>query len=325
MTKVTLTSSFSQDYNQLTFDMQKNNSSFAIQLSCIFLLICMPGSLLLAQSKQDVFVDKEGVMRWSGDKSEVQGFGVNYTVPFAHAYRSAKKMGIDPLRAIDQDVYHFSRLGFDLYRIHVWDTEISDTLGNLLFNEHLHAFDYLLKQLGERDINYVLTPIAFWGNGWPEPDEPTPGFSHKYGKGDCLTNPDAIKAQENYLFQFMNHVNPYTGIAYKDDPRLIAVEVSNEPHHRGEAKAVTEFVAGMVKAIRKTGCKKPVFYNISHAVHFAQAYFDGGIDGGTFQWYPTGLGYQQELPGNVLPNVDNYLIHFDKTIREKQGAKGLYI
>jgi hypothetical protein len=76
-----------------------------------------------------------------------------------------------------------------LYRIHVWDTEISDAEGNLLENEHLELFDYLLKQLKDRDINFMITPIAYWGNGWPEPDENTPGFSHKYGKENSLTNP----------------------------------------------------------------------------------------------------------------------------------------
>ena len=97
--------------------------------------------------KTEVIVDKNGVMRWKSSNEEIKGFGVNYTVPFAHAYRSAIKMGIDPLKAIDEDVYHFARLGFDFYRVHVWDTEISDTLGNLIYNEDLNAFDYLLKNL----------------------------------------------------------------------------------------------------------------------------------------------------------------------------------
>ena len=274
--------------------------------------------------KTDVYVDDNGVMRWGESNKEVKGFGVNYTVPFAHAYRSAKRMGIDPKKAINNDVYHFSRLGFDLYRIHVWDTQISDTVGNLLENEYLDTFDYLLQKLKEKKINYVITPIAFWGDGWPEPDGKTPGFSHKYGKGDCLSNPEAIKAQQNYLYQFLNHVNPYNGIAYKNDPSLIAFEVSNEPHHRGEQEKVTKFVKSMVESMRKTGTKKPIFYNISHAVHFADAYFKAGIQGGTFQWYPTGLGYQRELSGNLLPNVNDYNIPFEETIKKYQGAKLVY-
>ncbi|MDZ4679673.1 MAG: hypothetical protein SH848_11535 [Saprospiraceae bacterium] len=150
------------------------NYPLILKLSLLMGCIFQVGQAQVAgQSvKRNVLVNDNGVMRWGDTKQEIQGFGVNYTVPFAHAYRSAKKLGIDPLKAIDEDVYHFSRLGFDLYRVHVWDTEISDTLGNLLYNENLHAFDYLLKKLGERNINYVITPIAFWGNGWPEPDDP---------------------------------------------------------------------------------------------------------------------------------------------------------
>jgi hypothetical protein len=280
---------------------------------------------LLAQTNSEtVYVDDKGVMRWRENNEEIQGFGVNYTMPFAHAYRSAKKLGKDPLEAIDEDIHHFKRLGFDLYRVHVWDTEISDTLGNLIYNEHLHAFDYLLHKLRSNDIYYVLTPIAFWGNGWPEPDEKTPGFSAKYGKNNCLTDDEAIKAQENYLTQFMSHVNPYTGLSYKDDPYLIAMEISNEPHHRGTPESVTEFVQFMVNAVRKSGYKNPIFYNVSHSVHLMENYFDADIQGGTFQWYPTGLGYQKPLPGNFLPNVDKYLIPFDSVFIQRGKAKLVY-
>ncbi|OYX26923.1 MAG: hypothetical protein B7Z06_04980, partial [Flavobacteriales bacterium 32-35-8] len=296
-------------------------SSF-IMLICLF----MPANVTAqnTSSKGNVYVDKNGLMRWEKNQEEVKGFGVNYTVPFAHAYRSAKKMGIDPKEAIDNDVYHFSRLGFDLYRIHVWDTEVSDTLGNLIDNEHLKLFDYLLKKLKEKNINYVITPIAFWGNGWPEPDKNTPGFSNKYGKEACLTNPEAIKAQENYLYQFLNHVNPYTGLAYKNDPNLIAFEISNEPQHHGTEKEATDYINRMVASMRKTDCKKPIFYNVSHSVHLAEAYFKSDIQGGTFQWYPTGLTYQKELVGNLLPNVDHYNIPFDYIIKEKKKAKLVY-
>lgn len=280
--------------------------------------------VVAAQRKEDVYVDKNGIMRWGTSREEVKGFGVNYTVPFAHAYRTAQKLGIDVEKAIDQDVYHFARLGFDLYRVHVWDTEISDTLGNLLDNENLRLFDYMIKKMKERGMKFVITPIAFWGNGWPEPDEPTPGFSRKYGKDACLTNPEAIKAQEKYLAQFINHVNPYTGIAYKHDPDIIAFEVSNEPHHRGTDTQVTAFISRMVKSMRSTGCKKPILYNISHSIHLVDAYFKSGIQGGTFQWYPTGLGARHELGGNLLPNVDRYNIPFANHTMFKNSVKLVY-
>jgi hypothetical protein len=290
-------------------------------LSFIFFTISF---ISFAQEKEDVYVDEDGLMRWGHNDEEVKGFGVNYSVPFAHAYRSGQKLNVDLKGAIDKDVYHFSRLGFDLYRIHVWDTEISDEKGNLLENEHLELFDYLLKKLKERDINFVMTPIAYWGNGWPEPDENTPGFSNKYGKARSLTEPGAIKAQENYLAQFLNHVNPHTGVAYKNEPNLIAFEISNEPHHKGEPDEVQEFIEKMVSAMKSTGSDKPIFYNVSHSIHLAESYFDAGIDGGTFQWYPTGLGFQKELEGNLLPNVNDYHIPFNEVIEENKAAKLVY-
>ncbi|PIY09440.1 MAG: hypothetical protein COZ17_13160 [Flavobacteriaceae bacterium CG_4_10_14_3_um_filter_33_47] len=298
-------------------------SSKIIFAFLVFFLVINP---LFSQknAKGNVIVDSKGVMRWEKTNQEVKGFGVNYTVPFAHAYRSAKRLGIDPKEAIDNDVYHFSRLGFDLYRVHVWDTEISDTLGNLIDNEHLNTLDYLVWKLKQAHINAVITPIAFWGNGWPEPDTKSPGFSTKYGKSDCLTNPDAIKAQKNYLEQFLNHVNPYKGIAYKEDPNIIAFEISNEPHHKGEGEKVTDFIKGMVKAMKKTGTQKPIFYNMSHAVQFMEDYFKGHVQGGTFQWYPTGLGYGKELSGNLLPNVNDYNMPFDSIFKTYLGAKLVY-
>ncbi|HEX5111567.1 MAG TPA: hypothetical protein VFV79_01890, partial [Saprospiraceae bacterium] len=137
-----------------------------------FLILGFSGPCcLLAQNQSDqIVIGDDGVMRWSRDQREVTGFGINYTVPFAYAYRNGKKMGVDLKAAIDQDVYQFARLGLDLFRVHVWDTEISDTLGNLLQNEHLDLFDYLLAQLKRHDINAIITPIAYWGNGWPEKD-----------------------------------------------------------------------------------------------------------------------------------------------------------
>ena len=269
-------------------------------------------------------VDENGIIRWEPSGEEVKGFGVNYSAPFAHAYRSGEKLGLDIKAEIDKDLYHFSRLNFDLYRLHVWDTEISDADGNLLQNEHLDAFDYLLSELKKREINFVITPIAYWGNGWPEPDEDTPGFSNKYGKEGSLTNPKAVAAQQNYLTQFMNHVNPYTGIAYKNDPNLIAVEISNEPHHRGTPEEVKEFINKLAKAIRDSGSQKPVFYNVTHSVHLADTYFKSDIQGGTFQWYPTGLGFKKEIPGNLLPNVNDYNIPFSNAIENNNAAKLVY-
>ena len=134
--------------------------------------------------------------------------------------------------------------------------------GNLIVNEHLELLDYLIHKLKEKNINIILTPIAWWGTGWPEPDPPTSGFSNKFSKVELIRKPAARDAQRNYVKQFLNHVNEYTGLSYKDDPDIIAFEVINEPGHPADTAMVTAYINEMAALIRNEGVSKPVYYNL---------------------------------------------------------------
>ncbi|GAB2477416.1 hypothetical protein GCM10011375_20030 [Hymenobacter qilianensis] len=262
-------------------------------------------------------------MRWQKTKKEVALFGVNYTTPFAHAYRAHQRVGAAHEQAIRQDVYHLSRLGLDAFRVHVWDVEITDTLGNLQENEHLKLLDFLVAELKQRGIKIILTPIAYWNNGYPEPDTGT-GFSSIYSKAQAYTNPRAILAQERYLTQFLNHRNPYTQQLNREDPDIIAYEVCNEPKYSKPEAPVTAFANRMAQAIRATGCRKPVFYNIAESPAVYDAILDANVDGVTFQWYPQGLVSGHALRGNFLPYVDQYPIPFRQDKRFTTKAKMVY-
>lgn len=265
---------------------------------------------LFAQKNADILrVDKNGRMIWKNNSQEAFFWGVNYTTPFAHAFRQIARLGEDREKVIDADAYHLSRLGVNAYRIHVWDCEISDSIGNLLQNEHLKLLDYVIYRFQQRGVYIFLTPIAYWGNGYPEPEEKLPGFSGKYNKGNVYILPEAIAAQERYLKQFVNHVNPYTGKAYKNDPMIVGFEVCNEPGH-SKAAETTAFVKKMIAAVKSTGCKKPVFYNVTQSINLLEDFIKGGTDGVTFQWYPTGLVAGHEQQGNFLPHVDDYFMPF---------------
>lgn len=264
-----------------------------------------------AANLSGVYIDSQGILRWKNNRQEAAFFGVNYTVPFAYGYRSHRKLHLDPEKAIDRDVYHLARLGINAFRVHVWDTEISDSLGNLKNNEHLRLFDYLLAKLEERGIYTLITPIAFWGNGYPGADEKTGSFSELYGKDRALREERAFVAQEQYLRQFFNHVNPYTKKKYGEDPWIIAMEINNEPHHSGPKALTTAYINRMLGAVKNTGWLKPVFYNISESPAYADAVAASDVDGFSFQWYPAGLVSGHERKGNFLPNVDRYAIPFD--------------
>lgn len=256
-----------------------------------------------------VVVDRAGVMRWAATGREVALFGVNYAAPFAYDFQALARLGVDPKGAIDQDVAHLARLGVDAYRIHVWDREVSDREGNLLANAHLDLLDYLIARLSARGIKTLLTPIAWWGPGYPAPDHPSPGFSNGYTKPQMAVDTAARRAQARYVAQFVAHVNPYTGRSYRDDPDIIAFEVFNEPwHDLSPPHETTRHIDALVAAMRGTGLRKPIFYNISE--HFTpeqgHAVCAADIQGVSAQWYPTGLVRGATLPGNPLPNVDRY-------------------
>ncbi len=271
-----------------------------------------------------VYVDSKGVIRYTKGGGEAAFFGVNYTVPFAYGYRSIKALGLDLKQEIDKDIYHLARLGVDAFRVHVWDVEISDSAGNLLQNDHLDLFDYLLAGLKKRGIKTIITPIAFWGNGYPERDERTPGFSTKWGKGRANVNDSAIRAQEDYLQKFFTHVNPYTKTTYHDDVDVIAVEINNEPSHSGPQSGVTRYINRMLSALKKTGWTKPVFYNISQNPSYASAVAASDVNGFSMQWYPSGLVANREVKGNFLPHVDRYAIPFDTIPAYHNKARMIY-
>lgn len=290
-----------------------------------FLLVLIQAGAQKNKKDHEVYVDKNGILRLTKTNGEAAYFGVNYTVPFAYGYRSVQRLGVTPEKAIDDDVYHMARLGFNAFRVHVWDNEITDSAGNLIQNEHLRLFDYLIAKLKERGIKTFLTPLAYWRGGYPEPEPNTGAFSSLYDKREVLVQEAAIKAQETYLRQLLQHVNPYTKKTYGEDKDIIALEINNEPHHSGPREGVKEYINRMIKAVRSTGWKKPLFYNISESPSYAGVAAAADIDGVSFQWYPTGLVANRTLQGNYLPNVDQYKIPFGDSLNAfRNKAKMVY-
>lgn len=290
-------------------------------MTCI---CCLLATIAFAEKIPTVYVDAHGVMRWSDTRQEASFYGTNYTVPFAHAYRALDYLNIDHKKAIDRDVYHFARLGFNAYRIHIWDVEISDAQGNLTENEHLDLLDYLIAQLQKRGIRIVITAQTNFGNGYPEKNQSTNGYSYKYDKCSIHSNPEAIMAQERYIAALIRHMNPYTGHTYMDDPYIVGFEINNEPCHSGTKAETKNYIDRMIHALRQAGNKKPVFYNVSHNQEVVSAYYDTAIQGTTYQWYPIGLVAGHTRKGNFLPYVDAFDIPFSNLKSFDKKARLIY-
>jgi hypothetical protein len=285
------------------------------------LLFCICFHSVKAQ--KSTYVDEQGVFRWSDSNEEIRLFGVNYNLLFAHGYRAINYVGKDHKKAIDKDVYHLARLGINAYRVHIWDTEITDSKGNLINTAQLDLLDYLLAKLKQRGIKILITPFKVGGNGYPEKDHPTQGFSDTLTKMETYKDKLIIEKQQRYFTQLLNHTNPYTNLAYKDDPDIVALEINNEPTH-DEQEVITAYIDTMVNTIRKAGFKNPILYNVSERSEFVEEYLKADIQGCTFQWYPTGLVHNSLLDINVLPNVDQYNIPFDTLQNFQNKARVIY-
>ncbi|MBS1241406.1 MAG: rane of secreted protein, partial [Gemmatimonadetes bacterium] len=263
-----------------------------------------------ALANRAVFLDQDAVVRWTDNRQEVTLFGANYVVHTASDYRAAGYVRADRKAMIDEDMAQFARMGWDGLRLTFWgDWEASDTAGNLLANDHLDLLDYLIARARERGIYMLFSPIQLYGSNWPDAlqDTTAPGFGRRYDRSRMGTDPAAIAAQVNYLRQILTHVNPYTGVALKDEPAILFIELVNEPvHHPDDPEGSIRYINALTDAVRSTGCRKLVFYNVSQDFRIGEAIRRSKAQGVTFGWYPTGLNSGHELVGNYLRSVDGY-------------------
>jgi hypothetical protein len=263
-----------------------------------------------APANRAVYLDNQGVVRWRDNRQEVTLFGANYVLPTASDYRAAGYLHADRKTMIEEDMAQFARMGWDGLRLTFWgDWEASDSAGNLIANDHLDLQDYLIARARERGIYMLFSPIQLYSSTWPDALEDTtdPGFGRRFGKARMGTDPAAIAAQVNYLKQILNHVNPYTGMALKDEPAILFIELVNEPwHHPEDLEGSIRYINALTDAVRSTGCTKLVFHNVSQDFRIGEAIRRSRAQGVTFAWYPTGLNSGHELAGDYLRTVDTF-------------------
>src|SRR5438093_4841071 len=273
-------------------------------------LVTLSLSALAQPANRAVYLDSAGVVRWRDDRQELTLFGANYVLPTASDYRAAGYLHADRKRMIDEDIAQFARMGWDGLRLTFWgDWESSDSAGNLIANDHLDLLDYLIARATERGIYMLFSPIQLYGSNWPDAldDTTAPGFGRRFGKGRMGTDARPLDAQVNYLRQILDHVNPYTHVALKDEPSIIFIELVNEPwHHPEDLQGSIHYINALTDAVRSTGCQKLIFYNVSQDFRIAEAIRRSKAQGVTFGWYPTGLNAGHELQGNYLRGADGY-------------------
>jgi hypothetical protein len=124
-----------------------------------------------------------------------------------------------------------ARLGFNCLRLHHMDMRDiwGEEAGSLMVIDpgQMEKLDYFIYQLKMRGIyvnlNLHVSRKMDERDGFPDKDK-----RPQFDKGLDNFYPPFIELQKQYARDLLEHVNPYTKTAYKDEPAIAMIEINNE-------------------------------------------------------------------------------------------------
>ena len=125
-----------------------------------------------------------------------------------------------------------ARYGFNILRLHYVHHKfppgkVYPKEDSFIEPEQLERFDYFFAKCKEHGIYiyFQLNIARKFGaqNGFENADK-LPFFN----QGIDNIEPRMIRLQKIYISELLNHVNPYTGLKYKEDPAISMLELANE-------------------------------------------------------------------------------------------------
>ena len=125
-----------------------------------------------------------------------------------------------------------ARYGINCVRLHFIDLDAprgliaAGTDSRSFDPQQLDRLDFLVAELKKRGIYIDLNLNV--GRSYRAGDS-VPDFERiRWAKGMTLFDPRLIELQKEYARKILTHVNPYTGLAYRDEPAVAIVEILNE-------------------------------------------------------------------------------------------------
>jgi hypothetical protein len=125
-----------------------------------------------------------------------------------------------------------ARYGINCVRLHFIDLDAprgiiaAGTDSRHFDAQQLDRLDFLVAELKKRgiyiDMNLNVGRSYRAGDSVPDYDR------IRWAKGMTLYDPRLIALQKEYARMLLTHVNPYTGLAYRDEPAMAIVEILNE-------------------------------------------------------------------------------------------------
>ena len=127
---------------------------------------------------------------------------------------------------------HMAQSGYNLARLHHFDRDLPVREGNdstRLDPKKFERLDYLLKQLRDHGI-YTIIDLFTLRTLRPGEIAELPNRAVAFNEFNALVfvSESAMRNWERFAENFLNHVNPHTGLAWKDDPSILSISLVNE-------------------------------------------------------------------------------------------------
>lgn len=151
---------------------------------------------------------------------------------------------------VDDVLATAAEMGDNVIRCHTLGISVGNslsvepTLGNFSSNAFT-SMDYAVKAAGDQGIRLVI-PLTDQYNYYTGGELTFCKWRGSSTQNDFYTNSTIVNDFKQYISEILNHVNVYTGVAYKDDPTIMAWETGNEIH---PPVAWTQTIAGYIKGI----------------------------------------------------------------------------
>ena len=146
-----------------------------------------------------------------------------------------------PKDVVDRMAEHYAATGYNILRLHLFDIPQSVLTENgevKIRPDFMDKLDYLVAAFKKKGVYITLDLFGTRKIRKGElADFPDQEFTHREFKSLMYVSENALRNYESYVAGLMNHVNPYTGSAWKDEPAIATVCLVNEGTISGEEAA----------------------------------------------------------------------------------------
>ncbi len=189
------------------------------------------GSILDASNRLDAPAGKYGPLVVRGDKTvfrdrpdvPVRFYGANFCGTGQYLDKEWAERLADRIAA----------LGYNAVRFHHHDNTLTQRKeggrSTDLNPQTLDQLDYLIACFKKRGIYFTTDLyVSRWTNKGEIPEFPNLSFANKTYKPLVFVLDSAMENWKTFSKNWLTHVNPYTGLALKDEPALLSLSLVNE-------------------------------------------------------------------------------------------------